>query len=140
MFTRPIPPKTIGFLVLIPAGLLLAAALGAAVIVPVLGVASGIHPLALIPFLLVVALLVTLAGVGVLLGVRYLRGNPLRENRGLGLFFLAFGVGYLAYSGLTCLASNLTGNRGGYAGLLFAILMAIITVPIGLGLKNGYRS
>jgi len=140
VFAQPMWPKTIGFLVFIPSALILAATVAATVIVPAFGLASGIHPLALVPFLLIALLSGILSGIGVSTGVRYLRGNPPGGNRGLGLFFVAIGTGYLGYSGLTCLVSNLAGNPGGYGGLLFSALMAIIVVPIGLGLKNGYRS
>jgi len=103
------------------------------------GFASGVSFLQLTPFLIIMFLSSLLAAFGIYVSVRYFKNEPFGENKTLGLLFIVFGIGYFVYQVLICFLSNITGNEGGYLKSIVALLLLFILIPLGLGLKNGYK-
>jgi hypothetical protein len=139
MFNKPISPKLIGFFLLIPSVLIFIGAVVATFILPSFGFASGVSFINLIPFLILMLLFFIFSGVCIYIAIQYFKNKPYKENKSLGLFLFTLGVGCFVFSSLSCLINNLTGNVGGYAGPFISFLILLIIVPIGLGLKNGYK-
>ncbi|MBK5240007.1 hypothetical protein [Clostridium sp.] len=139
MCNKPISPKLIGFFLLIPSVLIFIGVLLATFILPSFGFVSGVSFINMIPFLILMLFFFAFSSVCIYISILYFKNKPYKENKSLGLIFVVFGIGYFIYSSLSCLISNLTGNVGGYAGVVIAFLILLIIVPIGLGLKNGYK-
>ncbi len=139
MFNKPIKPRIIGCFVLLPAILIILGTIMAVLFVPAFAFASGVNFLAIIPFLILIFFSFLLSGICIYIAFRYFKNKPFGKNRTLGQLFVYLPLVYLLYSLLICLVSNLTGNFGGFGPTLMAILFTFILLPLGLGLKNGYK-
>ena len=139
MLNSPINHKLIGSFLLISTVFILIGAVVAAIILPSFGLASGVSFIQLIPFYLLMTFLFVFSGICLYIAIRYFKRKPFKENKPLGLIFVISGSGYFIISTMSCIISNLTGNTGGYARPVFALLILLIFVPLGLGLKNGYK-
>ncbi len=139
MFNNPVKPKTIGYFALIPAFLMLLGSIFAIIFIPSFGFAAGVSFMQLVPFFLLMFFFCCFAGFGGYVAWRNFRNNPFKENKTAGVLLVNFSIVYFVYSALSCLISNLTGNIGGYVGPVAAFLSMLILVPVGLGLKNGYK-
>lgn len=139
MFKKPINVKVIAWFVLIPSLLVFFGGLFLTYFLASFGFASGVSFLQLTPFLILMFLSSLLAAFGMYVSVRYFKNQPFKENKNLGLLFIIFGLGYFVYQVLICILSNLTGNEGGYLKSIVALLLLFVLIPLGLGLKNGYK-
>ncbi len=139
MLNNPVKPKVIGYLMLLPAILMLSGTIVALFFVPSFAFASGVSFLVLTPFLLLVFFSLFFSAVCIYIASRYFKNKPFKEDKTLGQLFVFFTLGYFGYSSLICLMSNLTGNVGGFGQPLIAFLIMLILLPLGLGLKNGYK-
>ncbi len=139
MLNTQVKPKVIGYFMLLPAVLILFGTVLAFVLVPSFAFASGVSLLAIIPFLILAFFSLFLSAICIYIAFRYFNNKPFKENKTLGQLFVFFGLGYFGYSSLICLVSNLTDNAGGFGQPLIAFLIMLILLPLGLGLKNGYK-
>ncbi len=140
MLNNPVKPKTIGFLMLIPAILVLCLAIIAVLIVPAFGLSSGVSFLQLLPFLFLMFFTLIVMSVCIYVSIRYLKGKPFKENRSLGIVLVFSSLFYFVYTLFGFLLSNfLLDNQGGYLQPIVAFMFLLIFLPLGLGFKNGYR-
>jgi hypothetical protein len=139
VFSKPVSTKIIGYFTLLPAVLMLLGTVLALFLVPSFGFASGVNFVSLIPFFFLMLFSLILSSVCIYIAIRYFKNKPFKQEKTLGNLFVIFGLGYFVYSSLVCLLSNLTGNLGGFGQPLVAFLLMLILVPLGLGMKNGYK-
>ncbi len=139
MLDKPICSKKIGFMLVLPTIILLLGSLLSAVLGVSFGLGSGVPIYSLLPFIFLMFLFLCLSFFCMYLSSRYIKNKPLKQDKTLGLLFIVFGFGYFMYALFICIISNITGNIGGYAQPAIAFLLMLILVPLGLGLKNGYK-
>ena len=124
---------------LISSSLILLLTIVATIFLPAFGLKSGVSILALVPFLLLSLIVFAVAGFGIYIGIRYLKGNTFKENKNLGTLLVLLGVIYFISTLLSYLFSNLTDNLGGELKPILAFIWLILTLPIGLALRNGCK-
>lgn len=139
MFNKPVNTKTVGVFMLVPACLILLGTAIAVVLIPAFGFASGISILTMLPFMMLIFASLISTGIIVYIAIRYLKNKPFKKNNSLGTLLVYFSIGYFFYTSLVCILSNLTGNEGGYLRPVIALLYLLLLLPLGLGLKNGYK-
>ena len=132
--------KTVGILILVLSILVLISTIVISIILLSFGLASGIHPLALIPFVLLVIFLVLTSSLFIYIGIRYIKDQGFKKNENLGKVLIIFSLVYLSYTLVTYMLSNLTDNSGGQLQPIIAFIFSLITIPFGLVLKNGTKN
>lgn len=93
--------------------------------------------LSLIPFIITTAFVLLISSVGIYIGIRYIKNNGFKKNRSLGIALIVVGSFYFISSLASYLLSNLTGNTGGWLKPIAAFLFMIVTVPLGILIKEG---
>ena len=93
----------------------------------------------LLPFFFLSIFTLTISGIGIYVGIRYLKGRGFKKNTSLGILLITLGLVYFGYTVLGYIFSNLTDNPGGEIKVVLALLWLLISFPLGLGLKNGVR-
>lgn len=139
MLNKPIKTKTVAYLVLLPAVLLLIITIASFSILTPMSLEKGIDFVQLIPLLFLSTTTILLSLICIYISIRYFKNKPLKKNEFAGKLFIYFSIGYFLYTSLICLISNLTGNFGGFGPPFIALLLLLILLPLGLGLKNGYQ-
>lgn len=139
MFNKKIKVRTIAYFLLIPSFLLFLGAIAAILIVPAFAFGSDVSIGAMIPFFFVSSMVFLLSFLCMLISIRYFKNKPFKRNHSLGTVMVIFSSIYLVYTVIICILSNLTGNLGGFGAPLIALLLLLIFLPLGLGLKNGYK-
>ncbi len=139
IFKKPVKTKTIAWFILIPTSLLFLSLVVLVLFIPAFGFASGVSFVQMIPFFFLTFAFLIFATISIYVSMRYFKNKPFAENQTLGLLFVVFSIGYFLYNLLACILSNLTGNIGGYFPTILAFLLLFILLPLGLGLKNGYK-
>jgi hypothetical protein len=139
MIDKKIGVKTVGICILIPCFLALIGVLIAFFFLTSFGFASGVSFSMMLPFLLLSILTIIVCSIGIYVSIRYLRNRPFKRNKSLGSLFMIFSVVYFVLSLFSFIASNLTGNTGGWLRPIFAFLILVILLPLGMGIRNGYK-
>jgi len=129
----------LGILILIPSVLILLTTIIAFIILPLFGIASGVNILLLLPFFFLSIFTLSLSGIGIYIGIRYLKKRGFKKNRSLGVVLITVGLAYFGYTVLGYIFSNLTDNIGGEFKVILSFLWLLISFPLGLGFKNGVR-
>ena len=80
-----------------------------------------------------------ITSVGIYIGIRYIKGNGFKENKSLGQVLVLLGIVYFLYTLITYIFSNLTDNPGGELRPILAFVWMVLTVPLGLVIKNGTK-
>jgi len=109
------------------------------IILPLFGIGSGVSLIALLPFLFLSIFTLTLSGMGIYIGIRYLKKRGFKKNRSLGIVLITLGLVYFGYTVLGYIFSNLTDNMGGEFKVILSFLWLLISFPLGLGFKNGVK-
>jgi hypothetical protein len=139
MINKKINTKVIGLCIFIPCVFIFLSIILSLFILTSFGLASGASFLVLLPFFILSILTLVVSLVGVYIAIRYLKNRPFKQNRSLGTLFMAFSFFYFFFSFFSCVISNLTGNFGGWLRPVFAFLILVILLPLGMGLRNGYK-
>ena len=140
MFNSKVKPKVIGYLMLIPAFLLLCLTLFGILVLPIFGISSGVSLFQMLPFVFVMIFSLSLILCCIYLSFRYFKEKPFKKNKSLGVVLIGSSVFYLMYSIFGYLASNFfLDNEGGFLKPIIALLYFLIFFPLGLGFKNGYK-
>ena len=101
---------------------------------------SNVNILGLIPLILLSILFLSITVLGMYIGIRYIKYNGFKKNNSLGICLIYLGIGYFLYNLVVYILNNVTGNLGGEIRILLALLLAIILLPLGMGIKNGVES
>lgn len=131
--------ETIGILLLVSSILILIFTIISSIILIAFGLKSDVGLISLLPFSFLSLISLSLSILGIYVGIRYLKRNGLKKNISWGTILIVFGIFNIVYSTLTFIFSNLTGNIGGELKLVLAIFWGIISIPLGMALKNGVK-
>lgn len=131
--------KTFGIYFSILSGFTVLVTIILGIILIAFGLASGGNFLMIIPFIVIISIIILMACIGLYVGCRYIRGKVTFQNLTLGKVIIYISIFYFFYTLLTLIFSNLTGNQGGWAKLIFVFIIVITTIPLGYVIKNGVR-
>ena len=131
--------KTVGIEILVSSMLILISTIVLALVLIPFSIASEVSTLALIPYIILTFFALTISGLGIYIGIRYIKNKGFKRNKTFGTLLVVLGLGYFLYSIASYIFSNITGNIGGELQPITAIFWAIMTIPLGLTLRNGCR-
>ena len=137
ILNKKLKSKNIGIVILISSTLLSLTIILLTITFFVFGLKSGVNILLLVPLISISLIALSFSIFGIYSGVRYIKGKSFKQNKQLGSVLLILGGGYLGYTLLSYIFSNLTGNYGGEFRIVLALFVAIISIPLGLAFKNG---
>ncbi len=139
MWNKKISARLIGYLMFLPALLLLFGGVMAVLFLSAFGFGSGVSLLQMLPFLVLMFFVLSFSGFCVYLAVRYLKNKPFKPNHQLGTVLVLFSLVFFFFSLINYVLGNLFGNEGAFLRPIISFVLLLILLPLGLGFKNGYK-